>query len=267
MQNPETKNLLDDAYGHKTNFYEHANPNWREDPFSAINYPSPPGDASRSQEFLQSIGRQSVAFPAAGGAVKEAAQGIRAYHGSPHDFDKFSLDAMGTGHGNQAFGSGLYFSENEGIAKTYRDRVSNGRPIKGHMYEVNINASPDDFLDWDKPMAQQRDHLKDAFYSVMPPHESPNSAYGHVLPRAVMDDVSQAMGLHPASAEAKTGPPRVLSEKGIAGISYLDKGKAGGEPSRNYVAFDASLIEILRKYGLLPPAALGAAASQDPAQQ
>ena len=39
-------------------------------------------------------------------------QGIRAYHGSPHDFDKFDLSKIGTGEGAQAYGHGLYFAEN-----------------------------------------------------------------------------------------------------------------------------------------------------------
>ncbi|MBK8772292.1 MAG: hypothetical protein IPM06_17985 [Rhizobiales bacterium] len=37
-------------------------------------------------------------------AGENARPGITAYHGSPHDFDKFSLDKIGTGEG----GSGLW---------------------------------------------------------------------------------------------------------------------------------------------------------------
>jgi hypothetical protein len=52
-----------------------------------------------------------------------------------------------------------------------------------------------------------------------------------------------------------------LNKSGIPGIRYLDQGSRGaGEGSRNYVAFDPKMIEILKKYGLLVPAAgLGAA--------
>ena len=46
---------------------------------------------------------------------------ITAYHGSPHDFDRFDLSKIGTGEGAQAYGHGLYFAENEGVAKGYRD--------------------------------------------------------------------------------------------------------------------------------------------------
>ena len=162
--------------------------------------------------------------------------GIRAYHGSPYDFDRFDLSKIGTGEGAQAYGHGLYFAENPTTAQSYRDalapgfqRTLNGVPFeqlpsdahktvaqwmvntgakpsniaeiarqrasqamleadpsdlgkmvaemqatrhakiaaaadelaktpaelgstsRGKMYEVNINAHPDEFLDWDKP--------------------------------------------------------------------------------------------------------------------
>lgn len=55
------------------------------------------------------------------GAVGE---GIRAFHGSPHAFDRFDLSRIGTGEGVQAYGHGLYFAENEDVARAYRDRTS-----------------------------------------------------------------------------------------------------------------------------------------------
>jgi hypothetical protein len=52
---------------------------------------------------------------------------IRAYHGSPHNFDRFDSGRIGTGEGQQAFGYGLYFADNEAVAKSYRDTLSSGR--------------------------------------------------------------------------------------------------------------------------------------------
>jgi len=146
---------------------------------------------------------------AAGDVVKEK---IRAYHGSPHDFDKFSMSQIGTGEGAQAYGHGLYFAESEDVARGYRDalqkgsgatdddvmaraiqahdgdleaaakslgergnrlmesdpdkaqrfyqmqmRVMGGHNPSGRMYQVEIDASPDEFLDWDKPLSEQID--------------------------------------------------------------------------------------------------------------
>src|SRR5574337_974109 len=41
---------------------------------------------------------------------------VPAWHGSPHDFDRFSLDKIGTGEGAQAYGHGLYFAGKREIA-------------------------------------------------------------------------------------------------------------------------------------------------------
>jgi hypothetical protein len=46
---------------------------------------------------------------------------IKAFHGSPHKFNKFSTKAIGTGEGAQAFGWGLYFTDKPSIAKHYSE--------------------------------------------------------------------------------------------------------------------------------------------------
>jgi hypothetical protein len=58
----------------------------------------------------------------------DAVESIRAYHGSPHRFDKFSMEKIGTGEGAQAFGRGIYFAENQDIAAGYRKRLAGGGP-------------------------------------------------------------------------------------------------------------------------------------------
>lgn len=50
--------------------------------------------------------------------------GITLWHGSPHDFDRFDMSKIGTGEGAQAYGHGLYFAENEGVARAYRNTLS-----------------------------------------------------------------------------------------------------------------------------------------------
>jgi hypothetical protein len=57
----------------------------------------------------------------AGDAVRKV---IRAYHGSPYDFDRFDASKIGTGEGHQAYGRGLYFAGSEDVADTYRRSVS-----------------------------------------------------------------------------------------------------------------------------------------------
>ena len=211
-------------------------------------------------------------------------KGIRAFHGSPHDFDRFSMDKIGTGEGAQAYGHGLYFAESEGVAKSYKeklggiewsfsphneierratesakrylkdagwddaigmrsvllqddpdlayafdDMVHAGRASdveRGNMYEVRINADPEDFLDWDKPAADQPPGVR----TKLPPEWQSPTWKGH--------------------ARTPEGMAR-LREAGIPGIRYLDQGsRTAGDGSRNYVVFRDDIIEIVKKYGL-----------------
>jgi hypothetical protein len=59
---------------------------------------------------------------------------IKVFHGSPHVFDKADSSKIGTGEGAQAYGHGLYFAENENVAKMYADNVKDMGSVK------NINA-------------------------------------------------------------------------------------------------------------------------------
>lgn len=45
------------------------------------------------------------------------------WHGSPHDFNQFTTKAMGTGEGAQAFGWGLYFTDQESIGRYYAEQL------------------------------------------------------------------------------------------------------------------------------------------------
>lgn len=58
------------------------------------------------------------------GAVNTVRDWIRAYHGSAHDFDKFSASKIGAGEGAQAYGHSLYFAENPEVARSYREALS-----------------------------------------------------------------------------------------------------------------------------------------------
>ena len=58
---------------------------------------------------------------------------IDAWHGSPHKFDKFSMDNIGTGEGAQAYGHGLYFADKKGVAESYRQAGKTFTPADGSI--------------------------------------------------------------------------------------------------------------------------------------
>lgn len=55
---------------------------------------------------------------------------VSAYHGSPHTFDRFTTEKIGTGEGAQAFGWGLYFTSEAGIAEWYARKLAGEEGLK-----------------------------------------------------------------------------------------------------------------------------------------
>jgi hypothetical protein len=257
-----------------------------------------------------------------------ARQGIRAYHGSPHSFDKFSTSQIGTGEGAQAYGRGLYFAEREKTAKGYRDALKgrmvttsdgvtktygqhitevedairaahpnlnpdniraaaksvvddnltdadvegmgqwegvyksgiaankNAQASKGSMYEVNIAATPDEFIDWDLPLDEQSESVMNALnktdwykYAEEGAYEAAgnrgDNPYGMDLVRWLEEDGAE-------------DAVQMLKDAGIKGVQYADAqtrfGK--GPKTKNYVVYDDKLIDIIKKYGVSVPIAV-----------
>jgi hypothetical protein len=131
-----------------------------------------------------------------------------------------------------------------------RDALRAGSAVRapGRMYEVGIHASPDEFLDWDAPLSAQSERARAALAPLL------EQGRRGVLAKALEPD-DPDVGRILAAARFEGGPANrpeeALRSAGIPGIRYLDQGsRSAGEGSRNYVVFDDSLIEILRKYGL-----------------
>ena len=87
------------------------------------------------------LGDAAYAIPAVGvgvaGALKapraiQPASKIRAFHGSPYQFDEFSDKAIGSGEGAQAYGYGHYLAEREGTAESYKHTVSEANTVFSH---------------------------------------------------------------------------------------------------------------------------------------
>ena len=64
-----------------------------------------------------------------------------AYHGTPHKFDNFSLEHIGSGEGAQAHGWGLYFAENKNTSEEYRRKLIKDISVthNGKAYSIDEN--------------------------------------------------------------------------------------------------------------------------------
>jgi hypothetical protein len=56
---------------------------------------------------------------------------INAWHGSPHSFDKFDSNYIGSGEGAQAYGYGSYFGGKKETGESYRESLSNETHLNG----------------------------------------------------------------------------------------------------------------------------------------
>ena len=171
---------------------------------------------------------------------------------------KNSSDFYNQTYASGGGGSNLY---DNAIARLQRLDPSQVKPA-GSVYQVNINADPEQFLDWDKPLSEQSPHVQQNLADVLRYHKVPlnNNAGGETTGGQMMGYLQSRFG-------NDVDPASELSDNNIPGIKYLDQGSrgAGGGGTRNYVTFSDDMIDILKKYGLagaLAPVGAGAAALQ-----
>lgn len=177
---------------------------------------------------------------------------------------------------------------------------------KGSMYELDINADPEKFLDWDRPISEQPQILS---LLGMPPIRSYASIFEEAdrLMKAGdasvgrkngwMEDPEISARVNDLKKELNQTPSDMsvqnllmqigsdvpnpqgfnadmamvaasdkLREAGVPGIRYLDAGSRSTGGTRNYVIFDENLINIVRKYGIAGAAAMLGMSQADVAQ-
>jgi len=81
---------------------------------------------------------------------------LEAWHGSPHKFDKFSMDQIGTGEGAQAYGHGLYFADEIDVAKGYQPRDRGNEEWMYDQYKAAEEAGDQYMMDaWERAMMHE----------------------------------------------------------------------------------------------------------------
>jgi len=138
-------------------------------------------------------------------------------------------------------------------------------PEGGNLYQARLAwpdaareatdpLSPENFLDWDKPLSQQSPMVQKSLNEKWTELNLARQANG--LPPATGDDFHRHLEEISAEQADEIGsdiPTRVsardyMVRQGIPGIRYLDAGSLGaGKGSRNYVVFDDKLIDIVSR--------------------
>ena len=118
---------------------------------------------------------------------------------------------------------------------------------QGNLYNVDLDVNHEDLLDWDAPLSEQSEKVKELAkqFNITTTPSGMKEARGSDIYRAVSNAKSKppynTSTMNPGEAEGS----KYLKELGIPGIRYLDAGSRGSkEGTRNLVMFDEDLIKI-----------------------
>ena len=126
---------------------------------------------------------------------------------------------------------------------------------RGKMYKVGLAPKPDELLDYDLPLSQQSDFIKNN--PLIKQLISEDASYRQRYP-------SSPIGERHGGNVLTTISEAELNASGIKGLKYRAAGSRGAnvdtaDAEMNYVIFDDKAIKILEKYGIVGPVAVTAA--------
>lgn len=216
-------------------------PNWFERALSYI-----PPEAMLAANFLS----PGVRLP-----PPRISNPIRAYHGSPYDFERFDT-SRGSG---LTHAQGTHFAGEERMAQEFKVPLNNRTPAK--MYEVNLHAAPDEILHMGRAINNQPSYNRIRKTTLFDP--SMETMTGKDAWRAMQKTYGEDARTTSPWYDFDAAFSNRLAERGIKVAQYGEPGTGGA----HYVVLGhepsyADIIEILRKYGVAAVPAAGVAAEQ-----
>jgi hypothetical protein len=206
------------------------------------------------------------------GAAKLEMSG--SWHGTAASFRKFNHAFMNSGEGAQAFGWGTYAAQRFGIGQGYRvrDIKNKGRQSdtnQGSLHRVDSNIADYEWLDYDAPMSEQSDHVKQAVEKIrseigqenfddyldqinIDATEMTGKDLYKILERASRDDTIPSNNPDVLDAQEQGQDDRAasmyLDEHGVKGLKFLDDPSRSGNLVRKRTARytrDVQAAEVL----------------------
>jgi hypothetical protein len=192
---------------------------------------------------ILSMAHDKVVRGDAESAVVKGLRYINVWHGSPHDFDVFTTDKIGSGEGAQIFGWGLYFTDTKQIAeKQYRDRlageeylvdgkpleewveavlVPNGIPYQGVLANITnalpLYSSPQELLDGTRAILKEETEKLAAAEADLARGDYPRGKYGR--------SINEAIGYFKHDIDVTKGEIALLELLIKNGLKKASKGK------------------------------------------
>ena len=158
---------------------------------------------------------------------------------------------------------------------------------EGKKYQVRLDVSPEELLNWDMPFDKQTPTAQRAILNAVDeitlddavnlgvdvfdaPYNGDEAAALKAAKQLLLEDFSVNRFLNTLSdiRGSDGAGEELLAKNGLKGITYkADQGPTARDPSaggpNNYVIFDDKLINIMKKYGITGPVAVSALASQE----
>lgn len=164
----------------------------------------------------------------------------QALHAPLADFDRFTLEKIGTGVGQSLKGWGLNFTTSESLRDYYRQMLEQYRATEGQKaigYQVEI-AEDADLMNWEASLGEQPAKVQQAIEKILKKYPELNSL-GNINAREFYFALAEVLG---GTKEASLA----LRDAGIPGHSYVMDAYEYGKV-KNFVIYDEQSIEITGK--------------------
>jgi hypothetical protein len=229
------------AFGHGLYFAEH--------PDVAKNYAEVGGtqykyQGQSLQDWLKGKPRSNLEM------MRDPAFDNKNIHEITQEFEKIrpELNAVGLLYDYGPHAERMSYSRDAETQKALKGILQSGQLDTGpsHLYQVNLKPEPHEWLDWEKPLSEQSQHVQDALVGFR--DKLPNvtaDTPGKDIYRDLSENIGGERFQNPAEASA------ALHQMGVRGVRYPDAFSRQGEDvkTHNYVVFHPDDIEITHKNG------------------
>ena len=207
-----------------------------------------PAQASMEGLLGWSPAGQQIADDVGQFLVDEAGS-IRLWHGSPYDFDKFDLANLGRGEGAQDLGRGFSLTDAQGEAILYTNPASRWGDLAamekyrqagpGRYYAVDVNATPEQFLDWNALWRSQVQEGTPLFDKILEQERKLMSIYG--------DDPAMAEAI-PQAKLSRMWEDNAGFEDAAAQSGFVGNMRRNYMGDTEYTVFDPANLSVAEKF-------------------
>jgi len=137
------------------------------------------------------------------------------------------------------------------LSAEYDKLLGERSSMRGRLYQVNIKANPEDFLNWDAPISQQSEKVRQVLMPFVEQRIAQMGEAGNRFTAEQWMDRLRGGDVMLLDKVGDTPVSKAMVEAGVPGVRYLDQAsRRGGDGTRNYVVFDDQLVDIVKKYGV-----------------